>query len=217
MESLFPVCICLLPVWEGSFPAPLLPTFIEQPTSKWSAGYKRGLQTVPLQPGLTKCKSFLFWLLVWTYRWPQDSTLATGFSQLSGKNTFLDEHLVILSYQSSLQRKSNVFLHLCLVSYSSLFSIHFVDSNTIQQESLQKGRICEKEYNLYTFCAERHHAENFGNLLEMFIAAIILAFQKKWFMDSWNLHTLLGICGRIYRMVRVLQKAGSLKGELWRL
>lgn len=47
---------------------------------------------------------------------------------------------------------------------------------------MQKGRTCEKN-NLYTFCAEGHHAEDFGNLLEMFIAAIIFAFQKN---DLWT-------------------------------
>lgn len=96
---------------------------------------------------------------------------------------FLDEHLVILSYQSSLQHKSNVFLQFLAGGLQLTVSIHFVDGNTIQQDSLQKGRICEKKYNLYIFCAERHHAENFGNLLEMFIAAIILAFQKN---DLWT-------------------------------
>lgn len=77
---------------------------------------------------------------------------------------FLDEHLVILSYQSSLQHKSNVFLQFLAGGLQLTVSIHFVDGNTIQQDSLQKGRICEKKYNLYIFCAERHHVENFGNL-----------------------------------------------------
>lgn len=58
---------------------------------------------------------------------------------------------------------------------------------------MQKGRIWEKKYNLHTFSAERHHAEDFGNLLEMFISAIILAFQKMIYGQlefthiAWNL------------------------------
>lgn len=59
---------------------------------------------------------------------------------------------------------------------------------------MQKGRICEKKlYNLYTFCAERRNAEDFGNLLQMLIEAIILAFQKMIYGQleftriAWNL------------------------------
>lgn len=35
---------------------------------------------------------------------------------------------------------------------------------------------------MYTFCGERHNAEDFGNLLQMFIAAGTIAFQKN---DLW--------------------------------
>lgn len=46
---------------------------------------------------------------------------------------------------------------------------------------------------MYKFYAERYYAEDFGNLLEMFIAAIILAFQKiiygqlEFTHFTWNL------------------------------